>query len=156
ASGYVDEKRIGIVGGSYGGFMALIALGRTPEVWAAGVDLYGVTDWLTEQAHEEPSLQQYDQTLLREPGEERAADVQCSATTYYSGIRAPLLVLQGENDIRDPKEEAEQAFRALKESGKVVDAHYYPGEGHGFAKRENQIDALERTVAWFEKYLKHP
>jgi dipeptidyl aminopeptidase/acylaminoacyl peptidase len=65
-------------------------------------------------------------------------------------------VLQGANDIRDPKEEAESAFNTLKAQGKVVEAHYYEDEGHGFAKRENQIDALERTVAWFDRYLKGP
>jgi dipeptidyl aminopeptidase/acylaminoacyl peptidase len=65
-----------------------------------------------------------------------------------------LLILQGANDIRDPKEEAEQAERILKQEGKVVDAHYYADEGHGFAKRENQIDAVERTLAWFDRYLK--
>jgi len=63
--------------------------------------------------------------------------------------------LQGANDIRDPKEEAEQAETVLKQEGKVVAAHYYPDEGHGFAKRENQIDALERTVEWFDHYLKN-
>ena len=154
ATGYVDAKKIGITGGSYGGYMALIAVGRTPETWAAAVDLFGVTNWLTEQAHEEPMLQQYDQTLLGDPVKDRAAYEKASATTYYANIRAPLLVLQGENDIRDPKEEAEQAFAALRAQGKVVDVHYYAGEGHGFAKRENQIDALERTVAWFDRYLK--
>ena len=65
-----------------------------------------------------------------------------------------MLVLQGENDIRVPKEEAEQVVDILKKEGRTVDAHYYPAEGHGFAKRENQIDALKRTVAWFDKYLK--
>ena len=67
---------------------------------------------------------------------------------------APLLVLQGENDIRVPREEAEQVVEILKGAGKTVDAHYYPAEGHGFAKCENQIDAIQRTVAWFDRYLK--
>ena len=58
------------------------------------------------------------------------------------------------NDIRDPKEEAEHAVAVLKKEGKVVDAHYYPDEGHGFAKRENQIDAIRRTIEWFDPYLK--
>jgi dipeptidyl aminopeptidase/acylaminoacyl peptidase len=62
-------------------------------------------------------------------------------------------VLQGDNDIRVPEEEAEQVVAILKADGRIVDAHYYPNEGHGFVKRENQIDALERTIAWFEKYL---
>ena len=154
ASGYVDANKIGIAGGSYGGFMALMAVGRTPETWAAAVDWFGITNWLSEQEHEEPLLQQYDQTLLGDPVKDRAVYERSSPTSYFKNVRAPLLVLQGENDIRDPKEETEQAFKLLTESGKTVQAHYYPGEGHGFAKRENQIDALERTVAWFDRYLK--
>lgn len=155
ATGYVDAKKIGISGGSYGGFMALMALGRTPHDWAAGVDLFGVTNWLSEQQHEEPALQQYDQSILGDPVKDRAIYEKSSPTSYFSAIKAPLLVLQGENDIRDPKEEAEQAFKALTAGGKTVQVHYYPGEGHGFAKRENQIDALERTIAWFDRYLKN-
>jgi len=155
STGYADAKKIGISGGSYGGFMALMALGRTPDDWAAGVDLFGVTNWLSEQAHEEPALQQYDQSILGDPVKDRAIYEKSSPTTYFSAIKAPLLVLQGENDIRDPKEEAEQAFKALTAGGKTVLAHYYAGEGHGFAKRENQIDALERTLAWFDRYLKN-
>ena len=78
-----------------------------------------------------------------------------SPIKYFKDAKAPLLILQGANDIRDPKEEAEQAETILRQESKVVDAHYYPDEGHGFAKRENQIDAMERTVAWFDRYLKN-
>ena len=62
--------------------------------------------------------------------------------------------LQGDNDIRVPKEEAEQIVKILQDGGKTVDVHYYPNEGHGFAKRENQIDAIRRTIDWFDRYLK--
>jgi dipeptidyl aminopeptidase/acylaminoacyl peptidase len=155
ATGFVDARRIGITGGSYGGYMAMMAIGRTPDVWAAAVELFGITDWLTEQQHEEPTLQQYDQSLLGDPVKDRKVYEDASPIKYFKDAKAPLLVLQGANDIRDPAEEAEQAVKILKQQGKVVDAHYYPDEGHGFAKRENQIDALERTVAWFDKYLKN-
>jgi dipeptidyl aminopeptidase/acylaminoacyl peptidase len=154
ATGFVDPKRIGITGGSYGGYMAMMAIGKTPDVWAAAVELFGITDWLTEQEHEEPTLQQYDQSILGDPVKDRKVYEDASPIKYFQNARAPLLVLQGANDIRDPTEEAEQAVTILKKYGKVVDAHYYADEGHGFAKRENQIDALERTVAWFDKYLK--
>jgi dipeptidyl aminopeptidase/acylaminoacyl peptidase len=155
ATGFVDAKKIGITGGSYGGYMAMIAIGRTPDVWAAAVELYGITDWLTEQKHEEPTLQQYDQSLLGDPVKDRKVYEDASPIKYFKDAKAPLLVLQGSNDIRDPTEEAEQAVTLLKQAGKVVDAHYYPDEGHGFAKRENQIDALKRTVEWFDRYLKN-
>jgi len=153
-TGYVDAKKIGITGGSYGGYMAMIAIGRTPDVWAASVELFGITDWLTEQEHEEPALQQYDQSILGDPVKDRKSYEDASPIKYFKNAKAPLLILQGANDIRDPKEEAEQAETVLKKAGKIVDAHYYPDEGHGFAKRENQIDAMQRTVAWFDRYLK--
>ncbi len=153
-TGYVDAKKIGITGGSYGGYMAMIAIGKTPEVWAAAVELYGITDWLTEQANEDPILQQYDQSILGDPVKDRAVYENASPTKYFQNAKAPLLVLQGENDITDPKEEAEQVVAILKKQGTVVDAHYYPDEGHGFEKRENQIDAMKRTVEWFDRYLK--
>lgn len=155
ATGFVDANKIGITGGSYGGYMAMMAIGRTPDVWAAAVELYGITDWLTEQQHEEPRLQQYDQSLLGDPLKDRQVYEDASPIKYFKNAKAPLLVLQGANDIRDPSEEAEQAVTILKQEGKVVDAHYYPDEGHGFAKRENQIDALKRTVEWFDRYLKN-
>jgi dipeptidyl aminopeptidase/acylaminoacyl peptidase len=155
ATGYVDPRKIGITGGSYGGYMAMIAIGRTPDTWAAAVELFGITDWLTEQEHEEPTLQQYDQSLLGDPVKDRQVYEDASPIKYFKNAQAPLLILQGANDIRDPKEEAEQAENILKGAGKTVAAHYYPDEGHGFAKRENQIDAMQRTVDWFDRYLKN-
>ena len=155
ATGYVDPAKIGITGGSYGGYMAMIAIGRTPDTWAAAVELFGITDWLTEQEHEEPTLQQYDQSLLGDPVKDRKSYEDASPIKYFKNAKAPLLILQGANDIRDPKEEAEQAEMLLKKEGKTVSAHYYPDEGHGFAKRENQIDAMQRTVDWFDRYLKN-
>ena len=154
ASGYVNEKKIGMIGGSYGGYMAMMAIGKTPDVWAAAVELFGITDWLTEQEHESPELQQYDQSILGDPVKDRKVYEDASPIKYFQNAKAPLLVLQGENDIRDPKEEADQVVDTLRKYGKIVDAHYYPGEGHGFAKRENQVDSLERSIAWFDKYLK--
>jgi dipeptidyl aminopeptidase/acylaminoacyl peptidase len=154
ATEYVDPKKIGITGGSYGGYMAMIAIGRTPDVWAAAVELFGITDWLTEQEHEEPTLQQYDQSILGDPVEDRQSYEDASPIKYFKYAKAPLLILQGANDIRDPKEEAQQAETVLKKEGKTVGSHYYPDEGHGFVKRENQIDAMQRTVEWFDHYLK--
>jgi dipeptidyl aminopeptidase/acylaminoacyl peptidase len=154
ATGYVNAKKIGIYGGSYGGYMAMMAIGKTPDVWAAAVELFGITDWLTEQAHESPELQQYDQSILGDPVKDRKVYEDASPIKYFRNAKAPLLVLQGENDIRDPKEEADQVVDTLRKFGKTVDAHYYPGEGHGFAKRENQVDSLARSIAWFDKYLK--
>ena len=154
ATGYVNPKKIGITGGSYGGFMTLMAIGRSPEVWAAGVELYGIINWMTMLQHEDAMLQEYEKSLLGDPVKDRAIYDAASPITYLHNVKAPLLVLQGENDPRVPKEEAEQVVELLKKDGKTVDAHYYPNEGHGFEKRENQIDSIRRSVEWFDKYLK--
>ncbi|MGZ7032557.1 MAG: S9 family peptidase, partial [Thermoanaerobaculia bacterium] len=154
ATGYIDAKKIGMAGGSYGGYMTLMALGKTPDVWAAGVDLFGIVDWYSMLQHEDPRLQEYEKSLLGDPVKDRAVYEAASPIGYLKNVKAPLLVLQGENDIRVPKEESEQVVSILKNAGKTVDVHYYPAEGHGFAKRENQIDAIRRMVDWFDRYLK--
>jgi dipeptidyl aminopeptidase/acylaminoacyl peptidase len=153
-TGYVDGKKIGITGGSYGGFMTLMAIGKTPDVWAAAVELFGIIDWYTMLQHEDPFLQEYEKSLLGDPAKDKAVYERTSPIKYIRNEKAPVLILQGDNDIRVPKEEAEQVYDLLKKEGRTVEAHYYAAEGHGFAKRENQIDALRRTVTWFDKYLK--
>jgi dipeptidyl aminopeptidase/acylaminoacyl peptidase len=154
ATGYVDSKRIGITGGSYGGYMTLMALGKTSDVWAAGVELFGIVDWFTMLQHEDPRLQEYEKSLLGDPVKDKAVYEAASPIKYLTNAKAPLLVLQGANDIRVPKEEAEQVVAIYQKNGRTVDAHFYPNEGHGFQKRENQIDSTRRTIEWLDKYLK--
>ncbi len=152
-TGYVDAKRIGITGGSYGGFMTMMAVSKTPDLWAAGVAQYGVADWRTMLAHADPFLQEYVKGLLGDPERDSSVYDQSSVLRYIRNEKAPLLLLQGENDVRVPREEAEQIVSTLRVQGNTVDAHYYPQEGHGWRKREDQIDALQRTVEWFHQYL---
>ena len=154
ATGYVDPKKLGITGGSYGGYMTLMAIGKTPDLWAAAVEEYGIIDWLTMLKGEDPELQAYEKSLLGDPDKEPKVYADDSPITFIRQAKAPLLVLQGDNDIRVPKEEAEQVVAILKGEGRTVEAHYYPNEGHGFVKLENVIDSLERTIAWFETYVK--
>jgi dipeptidyl aminopeptidase/acylaminoacyl peptidase len=154
STGYVDSRRIGITGGSYGGFMTLMALGKTPEIWATGVDLFGIIDWKTMFKTTEPLLREYLKSLLGDPVKDSRIYESASPITYVHQIKAPLLVLQGENDVRVPKEEADQVIELLKKDGKSVDVHYYPHEGHGFEKRENQIDSIRRTVEWLNATLR--
>ncbi len=154
ATGFVDSKKIGITGGSYGGYMTLMAIGKVPEIWAAAVELYGVINWKTMATNADPFLQQYVKALLGDPENDREVYENTSPLKYIRNEKVPLLVLQGENDIRVPKEESDQVVSILKQEGRTVEAHYYPQEGHGFAKRENQIDALKRMVDWFDKYMK--
>ena len=154
ATGYVDAGRVGITGGSYGGFMTLMALGKTPDVWAAGVASYGIINWFTMYEHADARLQQYQRSLLGDPVADKAVYEACSPITHIHSMKAPLLVLQGDNDIHVPKGEAVQVESILKADEKIVGAKYYPNEGHGFVKRENQIDAIKRTLEWFDRYLK--
>jgi dipeptidyl aminopeptidase/acylaminoacyl peptidase len=153
ATGFIDSKRVGIWGGSYGGYMTLMAIGKAPSVWSAAVDEYGILNWLTMLEHEDPSLQEYEKVLLGDPVKDRAIYEASSPLHYIRNETAPLLVLQGENDIRVPREEAEQVVGILKAEGRTVDAVYYPEEGHGFVKREHQRDELTRSVDWLQKYL---
>lgn len=153
-SGYADPKKIGITGGSYGGFMTVMAVARMPQFWAAGVEQYGIVNWNTMWERGSPALREYQRGLIGDPVKDKDVYARVSPLTYLRNTKAPLLVLQGANDIRVPAYEAEQIVNILKEAGKTVDSKVYAEEGHGFMRRENQIDAAERTVAWFDKYLK--
>jgi dipeptidyl aminopeptidase/acylaminoacyl peptidase len=155
STGYVDPGKVGVFGGSYGGFMTLMLAAKEPTRFAAAVDLYGPLDFFSMLKHADPSLGAYVKSLLGDPEKDRKVYEVSSPITYVHGIRAPLLVLQGDNDPRIPKEESERLVEMLKKRGNVVDVVYYPSEGHGFDKVENQIDAARRIVAWFDKYLKN-
>ena len=98
----------------------------------------------------DPLLQEYEKSLLGDPVKDRAKYEAASPIQFLRKERAPLLVMQGERDIRVPREEAAQVVDILKKEGRTVDAVYYPQEGHGFMKREDQIDEITRMVAWFE------
>jgi dipeptidyl aminopeptidase/acylaminoacyl peptidase len=153
ATGYINPKHVGIWGGSYGGYMTLMAIGKTPDVWSAAVDEYGILNWLSMLEHEDPRLQEYEKSLLGDPVKDRAFYEGSSPLKYIRNETVPLLVLQGDNDIRVPREEAEQLVSILKAEGRTVDSVFYPEEGHGFVKREHQQDELSRSVAWLQKYL---
>lgn len=154
SSGYGDPKKIGITGGSYGGFMTVMAVGRMPDFWAAGVEQYGIVNWNTMWERGSPALREYQRGLIGDPVKNKDVYARVSPLTYLRNAKAPLLVLQGANDIRVPAHEAEQIVDVLRSGGRTVDSKIYSEEGHGFMRRENQIDAAERTIAWFDKYLK--
>ncbi len=152
-TGYVDPKKVGVFGGSYGGYMTLMLASKEPTRFTAAVDLFGPLDWYSMMKHSDPILQQYIVSLLGDPEKDRKVYEDTSPIKYVENIKAPMLVLQGENDPRVPKEETDQLIEILKKRGNVVDVVYYPNEGHGFDRVENQIDAGKRIVGWFEKYM---
>lgn len=155
ATGYVDPKKVGVFGGSYGGFMTLMLAAKEPTEFAAAVDMFGPLDWYTMLKRSDPLLSQYVRSLLGDPEKDRSVYERTSPITYIQNIRAPMLVLQGENDPRVPKEETEQVVDLLRKHGNVIEVVYYPDEGHGFDKLEHQVDAARRVVGWFDRYLKN-
>lgn len=156
ATGYVDPKRVGIFGGSYGGFMTLMAIGRVPDEFAAAVQWFGIINWRTMYRDQDELLKAYQRTLLGTPDTDPKVYDAASPLTYIRAAKAPLLTIQGENDIRVPRGQAQEVNDILKAKGNIVETIFYPAEGHGFQKRENQLDSLKRTVAWFDKYLAAP
>lgn len=153
STGFVDPRKVGVFGGSYGGFMTLMLAAKESDKFAAAVELFGPLDWYTMMKNSDPLLNQYLRNLLGDPEKDSDVYKDDSPIKYVENIRAPLLVLQGDNDPRVPKEETEQLVDILKKRGNVIDVVYYPDEGHGFDKLEHQIDAAHRIVAWFDKYL---
>ena len=89
ATGYIDSKKIGIYGGSYGGFMTLMAIGKTPDIWAAAVDLYGIISWSTMLKSSDPELNEYLKALLGNPEESRKVYEEDSPITYIRNEKAP-------------------------------------------------------------------
>jgi dipeptidyl aminopeptidase/acylaminoacyl peptidase len=154
STGYVTRDRIGITGGSYGGYLTLAALAFAPDRWAAGVDFFGVSSILTLAQTTDPLIGPY---LAREMGTLPADEAlmrERSPLTRASDIRAPLLILQGANDPRVPLAESQQIMEAVRRGGGIAELVVYPDEGHGFAKRENQLDSQRRAVAWFDQHLR--
>ena len=134
--------------------MTLMALGKMPDAFAAGVQWFGIIDWHTMWTTSDASLREYLRTLVGDPAKNADLYAAQSPRTYLGQAKAPLLSLQGENDIRVPRGQAEQVETLLKSKGVVTETIFYPEEGHGFYKLENETDSLERTVNRFDKYLK--
>ena len=153
-TGYVDARKIAIMGGSYGGYMTMMGLTKKPEIWAAGVAIVPFVNWFTELEHEDPALREWDLATMGDPVANRALYEDRSPINFVDCIRAPLLILAGANDPRCPKEESDQVAEAIRSRGGVVEYHFYENEGHGFSKIENAIDSFQRTVAFLNKYVK--
>lgn len=152
-SGYVDPRRIGIMGASYGGYLTLMALTKAPKLWSAGVAIVPFANWFTEYEREDPFLQAYDRSLMGDPVKDEALWRDRSPIFFVDRIRAPLLVLAGGNDIRCPAEETRQFVEAIQKVGGTVEAKIYEDEGHWFSRRENQVDAARRVDTFLLKHL---
>jgi dipeptidyl aminopeptidase/acylaminoacyl peptidase len=140
------------MGGSYGGYLTMMAVTKAPDLWAAGVAIVPFVNWFTEIENEDPLLREYDMATMGDPMKNKARFQERSPINFIGQVKAPLLLLAGGNDPRCPKTEAEQVASAIKKRSGVAELKVYDNEGHGFAKIENQIDAFTRTAEFLKKY----
>jgi len=145
-TGYVDPKKVILMGGSYGGYMTMMGVTKAPDVWAAGIPIVPFVNWFTEIQNEDPVLQQSDMATMGDPVKNKALLEDRSPINFVDQIKAPLYLLAGGNDPRCPKEEAQQVVDAVKKRGGVAEYKVYADEGHGFSRVENQIDAYKRVA----------
>ncbi len=154
---WVDGSRIGILGGSYGGFMVVAALAFEPDAFDVGVDIFGVTNWLRTLKSIPPWWAAFRESLYAEMGdpatdEERLRRI--SPLFHASNIRKPLLVVQGANDPRVLQAESDEIVEAVRKNGVPVEYVIFPDEGHGFLKKDNRITASDAIVDFLNQYLK--
>ncbi|MGA7290841.1 MAG: S9 family peptidase, partial [Terriglobales bacterium] len=152
-TGYVDPKKLILMGGSYGGYLTMMGVTKAPEVWAAGVPIVPFVNWFTEIQNEDPVLQQSDLATMGDPVKNKALYEDRSPINFVDRIKAPLYLLAGGNDPRCPKSEAQQVVDAIKKRGGVAEYKVYENEGHGFAKVENQIDAYKRVAEFLKAHV---
>jgi dipeptidyl aminopeptidase/acylaminoacyl peptidase len=157
-TGVVDSARIGIAGGSYGGYMVLAALTQRPDAFAAGVDIFGVSNWLRTLRSIPAWWGAQREALHAELGDPNGADsvrLRRISPLFNAGrIRRPLLVLQGANDPRVLQVESDEIVAAARRNGVPVEYLVFPDEGHGFARRENQVRGYGAVVTFLDRHLK--
>ncbi len=149
-SGEVDPARIGVMGGSYGGFMVLAAITEAPERWAAAIDLYGIANFETFLEHTGPWRRKH---RAREYGTDPAFLRSISPIHRADQIRCPLLVFQGDHDVRVPPEESEQIVETVRQNEGDVEYVVYPEEGHGFHKLGHRLDLARRVAEFAQRTL---
>ena len=154
----IDGDKIGIIGGSYGGYMTMAALTYTPEEFAVGVNLFGVTNWMRTLKSIPPYWESFRESLYKELGDPYSADStrlkRISPLFHTDKVTKPLIVLQGAQDPRVLQVESDEIVAGVRKNNVPVEYVLFEDEGHGFVKKENQIEANERIVKFLDKYLK--
>jgi dipeptidyl aminopeptidase/acylaminoacyl peptidase len=157
ATGYVDTTQIGIIGGSYGGYMVLAALTLAPDAFKVGVDLFGISNWVRTLESIPPWWASFRDALYAELGDPQTDSARLrriSPLFNADKIKAPLMVLQGANDPRVLKVESDEIVAAAKKNGVPVEYVIFPDEGHGFVKKPNEIQGYTAVLSFLDKYLK--
>ncbi|MBA4136592.1 MAG: hypothetical protein C0518_04670 [Opitutus sp.] len=153
ASGVADPKRVGIMGGSYGGYMVMAGVTEFPDRIAAGVNLFGMVNFETFFAHSEPWMAAISTVEYGDPATQLDLLKQLSPLHKMDRITAPVLVQHGRNDTNVPFVEAEQVVNNLRQRGVPTELIEFADEGHGFRKTPNRIRSAVTLVEWFVKYL---
>jgi dipeptidyl aminopeptidase/acylaminoacyl peptidase len=153
---WVEADRIGVFGGSYGGFAVLSCVTRLPDYWAAAVDIFGPSNLITFAKAVPPTWRRMMKRFVGDPEEDAELLRERSPLTYIENVRAPLLVIQGAKDPRVVKPESDQLVEKLRELGRTVDYVVFDDEGHGFTKRPNELKAMRLSAEWLERYLLAP
>lgn len=149
----LDPDRSALWGGSYGGYMVLAGVSMQPQLWAAGVDIVGMSSLVTFLENTSDYRRAYREREYGTLAEDRSFLEKASPLTYLDQIRAPLFVIHGANDPRVPLSEAEQVKAALDGKGVPCELKVYGDEGHGLAKRANRLDAYPQAVDFLSSHL---
>lgn len=155
--GWVEEQKIGVMGGSYGGYMVLAALAFKPEEFAVGVDIFGVSNWVRTLQSIPPYWESFRKSLYKEIGDPTTQlDMLKAASPLFHAdkIRRPLIVLQGKNDPRVILPESDEIVEAVKKNNVPVEYVVFDNEGHGFTKKVNEIRASKAILDFLDKYLR--
>jgi len=154
----IDPDKIGIIGGSYGGYMTMAALTYTPEEFAVGVNLFGVTNWMRTLKSIPPWWESFKDALYKELGDPHSADStrlkRISPLFHTDKVTKPLIVLQGAQDPRVLQVESDEIVAGVRKNGVPVEYVLFEDEGHGFVKKENQIEAYSSILKFLDTYLK--
>ncbi len=154
---WVDGEKIGIIGGSYGGYMVGAALAFRSGTFEVGVNIFGVMNWVRTLNSIPPWWESFREALFDEMGDP-ATDAErhrrISPLFHASNIVTPMLVVQGANDPRVLQIESDEIVEAVRANGVPVEYLIFPDEGHGFTKRENRIAASEAYLSFLDQYLK--
>lgn len=154
----IDGDKIGIIGGSYGGYMTMAALTYTPEEFDVGVNLFGVTNWMRTLKSIPPYWESFREALYDELGDPYSADStrlkRISPLFHTDKVTKPLIVLQGAKDPRVLQVESDEIVAGVRKNGVPVEYVLFDDEGHGFIKKENQIEAYSRVLKFLDMYLK--
>lgn len=154
---WVDGSKIGIIGGSYGGYMVAAALALTPDAFDVGVNIFGVTNWLRTLQSIPPWWASFRDSLYAEMGDPATDEARLrkiSPLFHAHNIKKPLMVVQGANDPRVLKVESDEIVAAAKKNGVPVEYIVFPDEGHGFLKKENRVKSATGILAFLDTHLK--